>query len=149
MRLLTSALAALLALSACSGGGSSTGQEPERINGVQVPPQPDMTANLATIVGVDSDANGIRDDIDRKLATDFGAVPAQHTVAIAHARSLQKAIASISATNTSAHVLSVSCTDAAALKRHKTVTMATLDSAGRRAAYAEAFSGAVISQEGC
>jgi hypothetical protein len=149
MRLLTIGLAALMCLSACGGGGGGSGPAQEKINGVQVPPQPEATANIATVAGVDSDTNGIRDDIDRKIATDFGAVQAQHTAAVSHAKSLQKAITSVSTANSSAHVLAVSCSDTAALKRHKTITTATLDSPARRAAYAEAFAGSVISLEGC
>lgn len=40
----------------------------ERINGIPVPPEPDPIANNATLVGIDTNGNGVRDDIERKLA---------------------------------------------------------------------------------
>jgi hypothetical protein len=41
------------------------------INGIQVPPPPG-SANDATVAGVDSNGNGIRDDIDILIATKYG-----------------------------------------------------------------------------
>jgi hypothetical protein len=70
------ALATLpLILSACgggSGGGSSAtipaAPAPQTINGISVPPEPDPVANNATLAGVDSNGNGVRDDVERKIA---------------------------------------------------------------------------------
>lgn len=41
------------------------------LNGVSVPPQPDAAAN-ATLLGVDSNGNGVRDDVERVLAAQYG-----------------------------------------------------------------------------
>ena len=70
------ALATLpLILSACGGGGGGgstatmpTAQAPETINGIAVPPEPNPTTNNATLAGVDSNNNGVRDDVERKIA---------------------------------------------------------------------------------
>jgi hypothetical protein len=40
----------------------------EIINGIAVPPEPDMTENNATLAGVDSNSNGVRDDVERLIA---------------------------------------------------------------------------------
>lgn len=47
---------------------------PNVINGIAVPPDPGA-AKDATIAGVDSDNNGIRDEIDRWIATKYGDKP--------------------------------------------------------------------------
>lgn len=44
----------------------------EVINGVTVPPEPDPTLNNATIAGIDSNGDSIRDDVERVLAKEFG-----------------------------------------------------------------------------
>lgn len=44
---------------------------PNVINGIAVPPDPGA-AGLVTVSGIDSDSNGIRDDIDRFIATKYG-----------------------------------------------------------------------------
>ncbi len=51
-----------------------TGRAPkyEVINGITVPPAPDPKINNATLKGVDVNANGIRDDVERALATTYG-----------------------------------------------------------------------------
>ena len=57
-------------LVAC-GGGSGTGANSgtaTTINGIAVPPAPDAAANNATLAGVDSNGNGVRDDAERLVA---------------------------------------------------------------------------------
>lgn len=73
-------------------GGSSGGSKSEQINGIAVPPVPDSTANLATVSGVDSNSNGIRDDVDRALATEFGQGAAAYQESATYARTLQAAL---------------------------------------------------------
>ena len=79
-------------LAACGGGGSTTeqaapqiaegratalavppgwvGRVPpsEVINGITVPPEPSPTLNNTTLIGVDSNSNGVRDDVERLIA---------------------------------------------------------------------------------
>lgn len=80
-------------LTACGGGSSGVsypkGVDPlatgplgttpaiatqETINGIPVPPDPGA-AKDATVLGVDTDHNGIRDEIDRWIATKYGNKP--------------------------------------------------------------------------
>lgn len=42
------------------------------INGIAVPPEPDPALNDATLAGVDSNNNGVRDDVERMIAREFG-----------------------------------------------------------------------------
>jgi hypothetical protein len=64
----------LTLLTSCGGGGSSTATTTptatttEVINGITVPLAPDATANAATLKGVDSNNNGVRDDVERVIA---------------------------------------------------------------------------------
>lgn len=79
--------AVIILLAACGGAASSTtapdslGSAPpvvqaksEVINGIVVPPDPGA-AKDATLQGVDTDGNGIRDELDRWIATQFGDRP--------------------------------------------------------------------------
>lgn len=43
----------------------TTPQEPEVINGYTLPPEPDPQQNNATLLGIDSNNNGVRDDVER------------------------------------------------------------------------------------
>lgn len=45
---------------------------PNVINGHVVPPMPDPIENKKTVAGIDIDNNGIRDDVDRYVAENFG-----------------------------------------------------------------------------
>lgn len=61
-----------LALSSCGGGGGGEQPAPivqtEVINGFTVPVAPDPVKNAATIQGVDSNNNAVRDDVERAVA---------------------------------------------------------------------------------
>lgn len=48
-----------------------TGRAPkmEVINGITVPPEPPPTTNNATLAGIDVNGNGVRDDVERSIAT--------------------------------------------------------------------------------
>ena len=59
------------------------------INGITVPPPPG-TANDSTIAGIDSDNNGIRDDIDIFIATKYGTNPTAYAGAKRATKALQK-----------------------------------------------------------
>ena len=137
---------ALVALAGCGGGGKDgkvAQAAPENINSIAV------RINAATVAGVDSDSNGVRDDIDRKLATDFGSNTAAYTTALNHAKTLQAALVAPGATQVAAHIAAVACADQAMLDGLKAMTLATLDTDARKSAYAEAFAGASISSAGC
>ncbi len=92
------AQSAILLLAACANGhgtpahAQSTTQRPlsqQTINGIAVPPEPDPTVNNATLIGVDSNNNGIRDDVERKIATWYSGNAARYEGAMRTARLLQ------------------------------------------------------------
>ena len=45
--------------------------EPEIINRHILPPEPGPKVNNATILGIDSNNNGVRDDVERKILTTY------------------------------------------------------------------------------
>jgi hypothetical protein len=122
----------------------------EVINGITVPPEPAPSINKATIVGVDSNKNGVRDDVERLVARDFGTEPVAYQQAFAHARTLQTAITAPSSEASRRHLDGIRClSDDNNLSRLEQITLATLNVSARQAAYARAFVGATISKEGC
>ena len=61
------------------------------INGINVPPEPSSSINNATLAGVDSNNNGVRDDVERVLAQQFGGTT-DFPFALAWARESQSMI---------------------------------------------------------
>ena len=63
-----SILSALALMSGCSGSSNETSvqqlSEPEVIHGYTLPPVPDPAINNATLLGIDSNNNGVRDDVE-------------------------------------------------------------------------------------
>jgi hypothetical protein len=43
----------------------------KEINGHRLPPEPDPTINNATLLGIDSNNNGVRDDVERKIYASY------------------------------------------------------------------------------
>jgi hypothetical protein len=151
IRLTIITAAASMLVAACGGSGSSS--EPiakERINGIEVPPAPDPVANAATLAGVDVDGNGLRDDIDRLLAMEFGTDTAAHVVAKRFSITEQAAIVRPSASTAAAHLLELECiSDRAILLKLSKVTRAALSTSARARAYGAAFAGATIKAREC
>lgn len=54
--------------SSISSSASSSSPSGEAINGHAVPPEPDPTLNNSTLEGMDVNANGVRDDVERVIA---------------------------------------------------------------------------------
>ena len=138
-------------LTACGGGGSSSDSPATLlINGITVPPDPDAAVNQATLAGVDSNSNGIRDDIERQIATDFGTDAARHALATDHARLLQEVFVSPTPGSNTAYFDQFRCiNDSVMLSQLDTLARLVLDTASRQRAYGTAIAGAVISIEGC
>lgn len=61
-------LSALTLMGGCSGSSSATdiqqSSEPEVIHGYTLPPEPNPTINNSTLLGIDSNDNGVRDDVE-------------------------------------------------------------------------------------
>lgn len=90
---------ALLLLAACGSGNGTSAQSqstsqpptvPQVINGIAVPPEPDPVANNATLLGVDVNNNGVRDDVERQIATTYGVNAARYDAALRAAKSDQE-----------------------------------------------------------
>jgi len=78
----------LFFLASCGGGGgdsnTTTAANTEVINGIAVPPEPDPEKNNATVAGIDKNNNGVRDDVERKIAEQTPDV-SRETIAVAKA----------------------------------------------------------------
>jgi hypothetical protein len=61
------------------------------VNGHRLPPEPDPTVNNATLKGVDSNNNGVRDDVERKIYEKFSK-PIERVMAMDEARFNQKTL---------------------------------------------------------
>jgi hypothetical protein len=64
----------------------------ERINGIEVPPEPDPQQNNATPKGIDINQNGIRDDVERFIAQKWGKDQKTYALAITQAKAMQTII---------------------------------------------------------
>ena len=47
---------------------------PEVINGYKLPPEPDETLNNSTLLGIDINEDGVRDDIERKIIQKYDTI---------------------------------------------------------------------------
>ena len=69
-------------------------EEPEIINGYTLPPEPDPDQNNATLLGIDSNDNGIRDDVERYVIKRYAQDPkypkTKTAIALQYAWSSQK-----------------------------------------------------------
>ncbi len=88
-----------LILTGCGGSGSSPVSNPkpttgpETINGIVVPPDPGA-AKDATLAGIDTDNNGVRDEIDRWIATQYGDKAGAREALLMNVRVSQKLLVS-------------------------------------------------------
>lgn len=70
-RRLLSTVTVCMLLGACGGGSGGSTPPPtttETINGITVPLEPSAALRDASLAGVDSNANGVRDEVERLLA---------------------------------------------------------------------------------
>lgn len=87
---------AVVTLSACQGTSGAPGAATSNsnsatvINGIAVPPEPDPTINNSTLLGIDSNGNGVRDDVERQIATLYGTNQDQYDGAMRAAKSNQQ-----------------------------------------------------------
>lgn len=77
-------------LSACGGDDQAPALvQMEKINGIEVPPQPDEKNNNSTLAGIDSNNNGVRDDVERGIAKEFGTIPTAYDLAMKKVKGYQ------------------------------------------------------------
>src|SRR4051812_48211198 len=62
------ALAAVATSASVPSGWKPRVPAPEVINGIVVPPEPAPSVNDSTLAGIDSNNNGVRDDVERFVA---------------------------------------------------------------------------------
>ncbi len=81
------------ALAGCGGGGGGlvVSGSATTINGIPVPPDPGP-ANDSTLAGIDSNHNGVRDDVERAIAARYGSNPTEWKAAMQAARADQLAV---------------------------------------------------------
>lgn len=133
-----------LVLGACGGGGGGNSatlplNNSSTINGITVPPAPaNPTASLA---GTDVNANGIRDDAERTLATTVGTNAVAHTAATDAAKQFQTAITATGAPQRAAlqAVMDSSCNVGDAGIGLKEAESAVLNSRARQKALIDAY----------
>lgn len=93
-KLFTLLLAASCASCGSSGSESlaiSAATAADVFHGLTVPPDPGDSAN-ATVAGIDTDSNGVRDDLDRYIAQTYGDNPTKYAAAQLIAKSEQKVV---------------------------------------------------------
>jgi hypothetical protein len=136
---------ALAATGKATVSGSWVGRAPapEVINGITVPPEPAPTINNATLAGVDSNNNGVRDDVERVLAKTFGTDTSKYQLAFDFSIKEQAMISKQSSANIDAYIKIVSCTTLSAADS-KVGTLSLLNTADRRKAYGTQLAGALV-----
>ena len=60
-------LSLVVFVNGCKEESAEAVKEPEVINGYLLPPEPDETLNNSTLLGIDSNDNGVRDDVERLI----------------------------------------------------------------------------------
>lgn len=139
-------LALPIFLSACGGGSGSSANTANTINGITVPPAPDPVINNATLAGVDSNKNGVRDDVERKVAEKLGGNTVNFQEAMLIAKTEEAAIINPTPEAVATHLDAVACRtgDQASRKITSEITKFTLNTKERSQAYAKAFAGASL-----
>ena len=125
---------------AVPGGWTGRAPKPEVINGISVPPEPPPALNNASVSGIDVNANGVRDDIERLVVTTYGKTPSLLSNAMSHARAQQ----SILKGDRKAYFDVVCGTSYSYGKDLDSVTERTVNTVARSAAYRE-FTDAPVS----
>lgn len=120
------------------------------LNGVPVPPTPDPVTNASTLAGVDSNGDGVRDDVERLIALKFGLQSKQLATAAHVGRTLQKLVVSPSSEALAQHDASLRCIrDRTFLESIVEIEELTLNTLPRRKSYGNAVAGTVVRLEEC
>ena len=114
-----------------------------------VPPMPNVTVNSTSVAGVDIDSNGVRDDVDRLLATAFASSGTHNACGPESRQTLQAAILAPGSDRPAAHARALSCLPSSQWQSLRRITLQTIDTDARREAYGKAFAGIELSTEGC
>ena len=124
--------------------------KPEVINGVVVPPEPAVDLNNLTIAGFDANGNGIRDDVERLVARNFGSDVRMYSLAFRNAKTLQTALLNPTIAAIQENIDASLCIDSVrTLASLNDIEIATINTPIRKTTYGRVFAGAYISNEGC
>jgi hypothetical protein len=140
-------LIAAIGLMSCGGGGGGGGTPVatgETINGIAVPPAPPAATATSTTAGVDTNSNGVRDDVERTLAQSQGANAPAFTSSMVAATQIQAVMANpagapISADAIVEHQAKLVCGDAAEKQSAIAAEEATLNTRDRQRQMIEAY----------
>jgi hypothetical protein len=119
----------------------------ETINAIPVPPEPIAVLNNATLEGFDTNGNGVRDDVERLIAREFGTNPAYLAEALVFARAELAAMLSPTEENVARYGRAIDCDRTMTADQLDKVTFAQLNTRARGYAYANANAG--TSKEAC
>ena len=141
-------LAISLLIVGCKGGGNdmtsdSNGLEVDTINSVPVPAEPDLGINNMTLAGIDINENGIRDDVERVIATEFGDNTVKYQEAKSLAKAEQRLIVNASPEDNELHTKVSICNSLSEVELLK-ITEALLNTEERAISYATMTAGTVI-----
>lgn len=128
-------------LSACGGAGGSSTAKTEVVNGITVPTAPDPTLNAATLAGVDSNNNGVRDDVERKVAvaaTNQSEFDASMQKAKAYQNTLISYTKNVTRAELITHQKTIACSGNVSSEIKGILLDSILDNDARRLAYTKA-----------
>ena len=118
----------------------------EIINGISVPPEPDSAINNSTLTGVDINGNGVRDDVERYIAKNFGTDKKKYAESFEFARKEWSVIIKGDQKSIDAFAKIVSCMKLT-VKEAVPITYLNINTPKRSSSYANALAGIVL--EGC
>lgn len=122
----------------------------ETINGVSVPPSPPTVFNSVTLAGFDTNGNGVRDDVERLIADQYGTDSTKFNLATSVAKAMQKMLVAPSETSTAAYGNALRCIfDNVILRDVIVIERAMLSTGARKSAYGDAIAGTSLDEEGC
>lgn len=145
----------LLLLVGCEGGEPPSSEpeeispsEPEKINGILVPSDSGTTGD-ETLAGIDSNDNGIRDDVERFIAQEFGDDKAAYDVAVEQAVTINKLLQSDrSESDIEGFNTLIDCSENKDLESMKKIETRHLNTKARHDEFSELFSGKITSVGG-
>ncbi len=110
------------------------------INGISVPTEPDQILNNKTLAGVDSNKNGVRDDLERLIAKNFGCNTKKYSEAFNFAKLEQAVVVAQSKESIEKYIQAVECGTMSA-DELDIGTYAVINTSERRGNYGMALAG--------
>lgn len=121
---------------------------PETVNGIAVPPEPPADLNNATLAGFDVNGNGVRDDVERLIASTHGTSSASHSEAMSFSAAQQKMLVESTPEAIRAYAKTASCGSLRS-KQTNPFTYLLMNSDARKQRYRTVLAGYTSSDQGC